>query len=84
MQSYDRFLELLAVSDLAGMEINVVQLVEFDDCFILLSYDNDDQVYLVNRFYKDVLDFDNTHCWESKYSDALNAYINLIQSEAGK
>ena len=84
MQSYDRFLELLAVSDLAGMEINVVQLVEFDDCFILLSYDNDDQVYLVNRFYKDVLDFDNTHCWESEYADALTTYINLIQSETSK
>ena len=83
MQSLQNFKNELAESDLNKMEFDIVQLIEFDSEFIVMTWDSEDSVYLVNVFDRKCRDFDNTHSWTGNYAEAFQIYLSLILSRIG-
>lgn len=80
MQAYQNFLKALKRSQVNFQpEVQQVELiVERDDYFLLLTWDKADHVYLVNHFYKDILDFDMTHTWTESFNEAFKCYSDLV------
>lgn len=78
MQALQNFNDAINESEVSILSLEIIQLVELAERFVIMTWDAEDQVYLVNNFCKKSLDFDNTHTWTDSYQDAFVVFIGLI------
>ena len=58
--------------------LELLMVSEHEEFFVVLSWDNADNHYLVNRFFKDTLGWGMTHTDTTSYNAAVKIFCKLI------
>lgn len=58
--------------------IEILMVSEFEEYFVVLSWDNSDYHFLVNHFYKDRLGWDMTHTETTSYNEAVRLFCKIV------